>query len=522
MFTDEHQHIFLNHIPLLLLTHDGNWIPSCIVESIAQDFDVSFKQGTQTISPERLAETCPDSFETEIPSENKVLRWRRIPCKVYRAAYYGEDITQERHWKKRAAETRLLHPLTRLPNLTYTLKKLAAWNRKEEICAIRIGLVNLAVLNELYSEQCGNEAIRRIAATLKEKTCRPDLFLGQLSGNQFLMAGTLAEPEAFVNELYHQLTEPLRLPDGHLFHPRIEVGWMRKFDLSNPAKTIEHLHLAQKISTHTQRPAELKAEWVREHERKMSLEMALRNALIHGQFELYFQPKFDARHQRVDSCEALIRWHHPKEGFVSPLDFIPLAEKSGLIVQIGEWVLDQALGTFKQWLKHHPYLSHISVNVSPVQLLNPGFPDQVLQLLEKHQLAPHYLELELTESGFLQNHEEIIQPIMTLGQMEVRWAIDDFGTGYSSLARLKELPFSRLKIDRAFIRHIDQDPEDRHLTSAIVQMAEALGLDVVAEGVEGEEQKEILTQQGCMEHQGYFYGKPMSAESFQELLKQSA
>ncbi|SIN73073.1 Diguanylate cyclase, GGDEF domain [Sulfurivirga caldicuralii] len=207
MLPDEQQHIFLNHVPLLLLTHDGNWIPSCIVESIVQDFDVSFKQGTHTISPERLAEICPDSFVTEIPSENKVFRWHRIPCKDYKASYYGEDITQERHWKKRAAETRLLHPLTRLPNLTYTLKKLAAWNREDEICAIRIGLVNLAVLNELYSEQCGNEAIRKIATTLNIKTCRPELFLGQLSGNQFLIAGSLTEPEAFVNELYHQLTD---------------------------------------------------------------------------------------------------------------------------------------------------------------------------------------------------------------------------------------------------------------------------------------------------------------------------
>ncbi len=514
--------ILLDHVPLLFLQHDQTWQPNCAAERILQEIDIAFQMEGRPVNLDLLAQRPPDMFESVSMGGQKAYRWRKVPCEQHRAAYYAEDISAEFHWKKRAAEIRLFHPLTHLPNFAYTLKKLETWHPHQPLCGVRIGLLNLAVLNELYGEEGGNEAIKAIARHLQRLTQQETLFLSQLSGNHFFIAGHLKQPEEFVNQLHQALSAPITLPNGQLFHPRIAIGWCRELDITNPAKALEHLHLAQKHASHHQRPAELQAAWVAEHERKITLEIALRHALTHHEFELFFQPKFDARQQRVDSCEALIRWHHPKQGLISPLDFIPLAEKSGLIVPLGEWVLDSALSIFKQWLKAHPHLSHISVNVSPVQLLDPGFAETIMQLLDKHQLPPHHLELELTESGFLQNHEEIIAPIMTLGQMEVRWAIDDFGTGYSSLARLKELPFSRLKIDRAFIRHIDQDQEDRHLTQAIVQMAEALGLNVVAEGVEDEAQKAILTQQGCMEHQGYFYGKPMPAQAFETLLDHSA
>ena len=248
---------------------------------------------------------------------------------------------------------------------------------------------------------------------------------------------------------------------------------------------------------------------------RMRLDHAMRQALASQRFRLHYQPQIDLKTGNVVGAEALIRWRDPELGEVSPGQFIPVAEETGFIIAIGDWVLEQAVRQAARWRDDGNALP-VSVNVSALQFQQDDFIDRVASVLADHRLAGELLELELTESILVHDADEALARLSRLSQLGVRLAIDDFGTGYSSLAYLKRFPIDRLKIDRSFVKDLPADTSDGAIVRAIVQLAQALSMKVIAEGVETEPQRAFLLELGCDEFQGFLYAPALDALSFEQ------
>ncbi len=248
------------------------------------------------------------------------------------------------------------------------------------------------------------------------------------------------------------------------------------------------------------------------------LENDLRRAIETDQLMLYFQPQFDLQTGSLMGMEALVRWNHPDRGIVSPANFIPLAEETGLIVPLGDWVLRTSCAQQKKWLETGKYTRKVAVNLSPRQFREKNFPARVAEILANADLPAQYLELEITESSAMEHAGETINMMNELNAMGLSLAIDDFGTGYSSLAYLKRFPIQKLKIDRSFISDIAVDQNDAAIANSIISLAHNMSLNVVAEGVENDDQAELLRQRGCDMAQGFYFAKPMSVEQLDKHL----
>ncbi|MFZ2268801.1 MAG: EAL domain-containing protein [Azonexus sp.] len=251
---------------------------------------------------------------------------------------------------------------------------------------------------------------------------------------------------------------------------------------------------------------------------RVTLENSLRRAIASHEFILYYQPQVDGASGRLIGLEALIRWQHPEQGEIPPGRFIPVAEESNLINVIGEWVLLEACRQNAAWIKQGIEPVVVAVNLSAVQLLQPNLAEQVAGVLAETGLEPCWLELEITESAFIRDTERIIETLARLKKLGVKLSVDDFGTGYSSLGYLKRLPFDRIKIDQSFVRDLPHNEDDIAITRAIVGIAESLHKEVIAEGVELEEQRQFLLAEGCLLMQGYHFGRPMPAADIENLL----
>jgi diguanylate cyclase (GGDEF)-like protein len=249
---------------------------------------------------------------------------------------------------------------------------------------------------------------------------------------------------------------------------------------------------------------------------RFSLESSLRRAIERDEFVLHFQPKVDINTWQISGAEALIRWHHPERGLISPGEFIPLAEETGLIAQIGEWVLRKSCAQLKEWAGSAATLT-VSSNISARQFQDPNFFSLVMSMLDETGVAPEQLELELTESSIMTNLDSAVRTLSAFQNSGIRISVDDFGTGFSSLAYLKRLPIDVLKIDRSFVHDATTDPDDAALVMAIITLAHNLRLKVVAEGVETEEQLRFLHLLRCDEIQGYLFSKPLPADEFKRL-----
>jgi EAL domain-containing protein (putative c-di-GMP-specific phosphodiesterase class I) len=253
---------------------------------------------------------------------------------------------------------------------------------------------------------------------------------------------------------------------------------------------------------------------------RVTMETDLRKALAQGEFVLHYQPQID-QHGAVIGTESLVRWQHPSKGMVPPGHFISIAESSGLIVPLGKIILEMACAQLAQWSRL-PGLASIrmSVNISAKQLHHPHFVSDVVALLEKYSVQSDQLELELTESLFVDSVDAIIEKMQQLKRLGIRFSLDDFGTGYSSLAYLKRMPIDQLKIDQGFVRDIMVDPNDAAITVTIIELARSLGIEVIAEGVETEDQLNFLMRNKCTLFQGYFFSRPLPAIDFERYMAQ--
>jgi EAL domain-containing protein (putative c-di-GMP-specific phosphodiesterase class I) len=255
-------------------------------------------------------------------------------------------------------------------------------------------------------------------------------------------------------------------------------------------------------------------------QQRMQIESGLRHALGHGELVLHYQPKFEIGTSRVVGAEALVRWQHPQRGMVPPSDFIPLAETTGLIVQVGEWVLEQACAQAAIWQRAGLPPFRLAVNVSAREFTRT-LPARVDDTLQRYGLEPQWLELEITESTLMHDIEAVIAIMDRISALGVALSLDDFGTGYSSLSYLKRFPIDTLKIDRSFTTGIPADASDCAIASTIIGMGRKLGHRVIAEGVETLEQLDFLRQHGCDEVQGYLYGRPLPADEFERSLREN-
>jgi EAL domain-containing protein (putative c-di-GMP-specific phosphodiesterase class I) len=257
-------------------------------------------------------------------------------------------------------------------------------------------------------------------------------------------------------------------------------------------------------------------------EQRLKLELELRQALPSHELQLYYQAQVDSV-GRVVSAEALIRWVHPVRGLVSPVQFIPLAEESGLILPIGIWVLETACAQLKEWEKKELTRElKLAVNVSARQFRQADFVALTRNIVEQSGIDPRYLKLEMTESMVIDNVADTIEKMHQLKALGLTFSMDDFGTGYSSLAYLKRLPLDQLKIDQSFVRDISHDPNDAAIVQTIITMGNTLGMNVIAEGVETQEQLNFLRLHGCATYQGYLFSRPVPLADFERLLERKA
>lgn len=440
------------------------------------------------------------------------------------------DITLRKQAEERINTLAFFDQLTGLPNRTLLVDRLnqamSGSARSRAFGALLfIDLDNFKTINDTLGHDVGDLLLKLVAARLTScvRSCDTvarlggDEFVLMLVGLSFSASGAASQVDVVGDKVLRSLNEPYRLRDS-LWHstPSIGVTLFRGQE-TNIDDLLRQADIAMYKSKAAGRNAihffdpEMETAMIK----RADLESDLRTALHQDQFVLYYQPQIRNGTELI-GAEALVRWRHPSRGMVSPVDFIPLAEETGLILPLGQWVLEAACQQLALWASH-PQLAdlNVAVNVSAHQIRDSNFVGQVLDVLGRTGANPHSLKLELTESLMVENVQDIIGKMSALKALGVRFALDDFGTGYSSLSYLKQLPLNTLKIDRSFVLDVLVDPNDAAIARTIVTLAQSLDLSVIAEGVETREQMEFLADIGCRIYQGYFFSKPLPIDDFE-------
>ncbi len=413
--------------------------------------------------------------------------------------------------------------LTGLPNRTLLADRIqqAMQAVKEQggcFALMFIDLDGFKPVNDAFGHYMGDQLLREVGLRLREDLRSHDT-LARIGGDEFVLLVQLAQPDdalrlaerqvGLINQAFHVAEHELKISasigialfpgnggnphellmnaDAAMYHAKgMGKNGYSFFDVSMNTNARKQLQLLQD----------------------------LRNAIEHEQFRLYYQPKFDAVTGIAVGAEALLRWEHPQQGLLLPAMFIELAEKTGLIIPMGEWVLNEACRQMRVWYTEGYEDWRIAVNLSALQFCHAGLVNSVAAALERHQLPANSLTLEITETTAMSDADASMTVLQQLSDMGVDLSIDDFGTGYSSLMYLKRLPANELKIDRGFVRDLEHDSDDAAIVSAIVALGQALGLRIVAEGVETDVQQNFLTRLGCNSLQGFLLGHPLPADGF--------
>ena len=442
------------------------------------------------------------------------------------------DVSQQKEANENIYRLAFYDPLTHLPNRRLLMDQLALalanGQKHEDYGAIFfIDLDNFKTLNDTKGHDFGDLLLTEVAARLRSSVRQNDM-VARFGGDEFLVVlenistdEELATKDALcVAEKVCQAISHTYELKGYHYHCTASVG----ITIFNGADNIhEVLRRADTAMYQAKQTGKNTYCLFDPHlqemiERKAELEADLRMALSLNQFLLYYQIQVDAE-QHAYGAEVLLRWQHPERGLVSPAQFIPLAEETGLIRPIGHYVLKAACQQLKAW-EQREFTRHLilSVNISILQLCQEDFVTQVKAILEETGIDPSRLKLELTESLIMEGTSDNVRKMLELQQLGIHFAMDDFGTGYSSLVHLQSLPLNQLKIDRSFVGNIVNNANDAVIVKAIIAMAAALDLEVIAEGVETKEQMEMLIQYGCRAFQGYLFSRPLSLDEFQRLL----
>ncbi|BBP61069.1 GGDEF domain-containing phosphodiesterase [Pseudomonas sp. St316] len=421
--------------------------------------------------------------------------------------------------------------LTGLPNrqqLQQQLDKILvdAGRLQRRVAVLCVGLDDFKGINEQFSYQTGDQLLLALADRLRAHSGRLGA-LARLGGDQFALVQADIEQPYEAAELAQSILDDLEAPfaiDDQQIRLRATIG-ITLFPEDGDS-TEKLLQKAEQTMTLAKSRSRNRYQFYiasvdSEMRRRRELEKDLREALAREQFTLVYQPQISYRDLRVVGTEALIRWHHPEHGLVPPDLFIPLAEQNGTIIAIGEWVLDQACRQLREWHDQGFLDLRMAVNLSTVQLHHAELPRVVNNLLQMYRLPPRSLELEVTETGLMEDITTAAQHLLSLRRSGALIAIDDFGTGYSSLSYLKSLPLDKIKIDKSFVQDLLDDEDDATIVRAIIQLGKSLGMQVIAEGVETVEQEAYIIAEGCHEGQGYYYSKPLPARELGLYLKQA-
>lgn len=393
---------------------------------------------------------------------------------------------------------------------------------------LHIDINRFSKINDAYGPSAGDKVLRFMAAQIT-LTFGTRAKVARTGGDDFSVLlrtnGNAAEISQLCKDLADRLSVPYWLPQGET-HVKASIGIaMLPKDADTAEMAHRHADLARRSakSDDTLGYAFFSQQMRDASERQNDLEAMLREALEHDGLSAYYQPQICASTHKLMGLEALARWDHPTEGFISPGEFIPVAEKTGLIVQLGNWMLNESCRQAKAWLEEGREVNHISVNVSPIQLWQHGFVQKVENCLKTHGLAGRYLCLEVTESLFVDQDENQIAAVMAdLRALNISLALDDFGSGYSSLGYLNRLPFDQLKIDRYFVANAHLDAGKAKLLKGMVSLGKGLGLTIVAEGAETVEEIALITEIGCDAVQGFYFSRPVPAEGLEMALDQIA
>lgn len=447
---------------------------------------------------------------------------------VVEAVALSVDITNQRRDEERI--NRLIHydGLTGLPNREYAQDYVQqalglAGSNGRTAAVLFIGLNHFKLVNEALGDDVGDQLLMNIARRLQKLGADGGRAV-RMGGDTFVYLFTYREMTEMletIDQLHVQLHQPFQLGDQDIY-----VGSSIGVSLyPNHSDRAEHLLQASEMAMYEAKQQGRQTlvynpSLNEQLHRRMEIELHLRKAVELGQLKLYYQPIVSTANARPVGMESLIRWFHPELGTVSPGEFIPIAEETGLIVPIGRWVLEEACRQNKQWQQDGFTPIVISVNISSRQFYDPLFAESVVSLLHRTGLEPQWLELEITEGVMMDIHTAlpILRGLQSLG---INLSIDDFGTGYSSLKYLKELPVGKLKIDQSFIKHIDSNVVHNAIVSSVLSMSYQLGLEVVAEGVERVEELNALRANGCTFAQGYLFSHPVPAEAAGRLLGES-
>ena len=413
--------------------------------------------------------------------------------------------------------------LTGLPNRTLLADRIQqaiqAVNERGGCFALMfIDLDGFKPVNDAFGHHMGDQLLREVGLRLREDLRSQDT-LARIGGDEFVLLVQLTQPDDAMGLAERQvglINRAFKVAEHEL---KISASIGIALFPGNGSNPQDLLMNADAAMYHAKGMGKngysfFDVSMNTNARKQLQLLQDLRNALEHEQFRLYYQPKFDAVSGIAVGAEALLRWEHPKQGLLLPATFIALAEKTGLIIPIGEWVLDEACRQMSLWYAQGYESWRIAVNLSALQFCHAGLVNSVAAALQRHQLPANSLTLEITETTAMSDADASMTVLQQLSDMGVDLSIDDFGTGYSSLMYLKRLPANELKIDRGFVRDLEHDSDDAAIVSAIVALGQALGLRIVAEGVETDVQQNFLTRLGCDSLQGYLLGHPLPADSF--------
>lgn len=455
----------------------------------------------------------------EFPVELTIIEIERDHERYYSA--FLRDITLRKEAEARIRFLANYDALTGLPNRNLLNERVTteierAWADDGQFALMFLDLDHFKDVNDSLGHRYGDNLLIELTKRF-QALVRPEDTICRLGGDEFvfLLAGAGHDVAKEVVERLLQAIEQPLMVDQYQLTVTASVGIAIYPDDGLDMESLQRnadvaMYRTKKESRNGYRffSTQMQVQTARH----LQLLNALRQAIPLGQMAVYYQPQMELATRKLIGVEALLRWKHPQLGYVSPSEFIPLAESSGLIISIGSWVLEQAVHQIRQWqLAGMPHL-RVSVNLSSVQFRDPGLPGLVQSILQRYQVAPSSLELELTEGVALENPEGAVTMMDALDQLGVRLSIDDFGTGYSSLSYLKKFKLYKLKVDQSFVRDISTDEEDKAIVIAIIQLARSLGLKTIAEGVETPEQEAFLQSHACDEIQGYLLSKPISSE----------
>ncbi len=477
---------------------------------------------------------CSDALCFEARSIIINLNSSDIPDNATEDGFYGvygvaRDVTEQ----KRSDEMiyfQLYHDaLTELPNrilfkdrINFAISQ--ANRHSQKLAVMFLDMDRFKIVNDSLGHLAGDKLLQEIAKRLKRCIRNSDT-LARVGGDEFnLMLADIKSRADVVNladKIRTALEEPFVI-EGNEVYVTFSIGTaIYPEDGNNSETLIKHADMAMyNIKGKGKNGHEFFSDHMKDlFQQHLSLENGIRKALQDNQFEVFFQPQYDVKSEKISGMEALIRWNHPEKGLVSPNDFIPLAEETGLINTIGEWIIDKSCQILHNWIKTSPEFLNLklAVNISASQIETNNFCLFIIETLEKYKLSAQQLELEITENVLVQDMELVVNKLKSLTRHGVQIAVDDFGMGYSSLSYLQTLPLNSLKIDRSFISTIQSEGDKNSIVSAIVAMAKELGLHIVAEGVETQVQMNYIKKIGCPTVQGFWYGHPMPVEQLKQI-----